>query len=43
LIGAVLAECHDEWADTRRYMSVAALLRPDPAPATEELMLEQAA
>lgn len=43
LVGAVLAECHDEWADTRRYMSVDALLRPDPVPAREELMLEQAA
>jgi putative transposase len=43
LVGAVLAETHDEWADTRRYMSVDALLRPDPTPVTEELMLEQAA
>jgi putative transposase len=43
LVGAVLAETHDEWADTRRYMSVDALLRPDPVPAPEELMLEQAA
>jgi putative transposase len=42
LVGAVLAECHDEWQDTRRYMSVDALLRPDPI-ATEELMLERAA
>jgi putative transposase len=43
LVGAVLAETHDEWADTRRYMTVDALLRPDPVPAPEELMLEQAA
>ena len=43
LIGAVLAETHDEWADTRRYMTVDALLRPDPVPQTEELLLEQAA
>jgi transposase-like protein len=43
LVGAVLAETHDEWADTRRYMSVDTLLRPDPVPVTEELMLEQAA
>ena len=43
LVGAVLAETHDEWADTRRYMTVDALLRPDPVPAVEELMLEQAA
>ena len=42
LVGAVLAECHDEWQDTRRYMSVDALLRPDAIP-TEELMLEKAA
>jgi transposase-like protein len=42
LVGAVLAETHDEWQDTRRYMGVDALLRPDLAP-TEELMLEKAA
>ena len=43
LVGAVLAETHDEWADTRRYMTVDALLRPDPVTETEELLLEQAA
>lgn len=43
LVGAVLCETHDEWADTRRYMSVDALLRPDPVTETKELLLEHAA
>jgi transposase-like protein len=43
LVGAVLAETHDEWADTRRYMTVDALLRPDPVSEPEELLLQQAA
>lgn len=44
LLGAVLAETHDEWQDTRRDMNIDALLRADPIPTpTEELMLEKAA
>jgi transposase-like protein len=43
LVGAVLAETHDEWADTRCYMTVDALLRPDPVSEPEELLLQQAA
>ena len=39
----MLAETHDEWADTRRYMTVDALLRPDPVSEPEELLLQQAA
>jgi putative transposase len=45
LVGAVLAEQHDEWAVVRRYLTVDALLKPLPVslPAPEEAKKKRAA
>lgn len=47
LVGAVLAEQHDEWAVVRRYMTVDGLLKPAPvplpAPETKEAKSKRAA
>ena len=43
LVGAVLAEQHDEWAEGRRYLGLDVLARaritavPDPTTSTEEV------
>ena len=39
LVGAVLAEQHDEWAEGRRYLGLDVLTRSQPIPTSEETTL----
>jgi transposase-like protein len=42
LVGAVLAEQHDEWAAQHRYLAMATLLPAPSEPTTTEVLLPAA-